>query len=37
MKLDCLQWSAEVGFQESLVAAIGAVPHSNAWHKEASL
>lgn len=34
MKLDFLQRSAEGGVQESLVAAIGAVLHSNAWHKE---
>lgn len=37
MELDFLRWSAEVGVQESLVAATGAMPQSNAWHKEASL
>lgn len=36
MELDFLQWSAEVGVQQSLVAATGAVPQSNAWHKKAS-
>lgn len=37
MELDFLWWSVEVGVQERLVAARGAVPQRNAWHKEASL
>lgn len=36
MELDFSQWSAEVGVHESLLAATGAVPQSNAWHEEAS-
>lgn len=36
MEVDFLQGTAEVGVQESSVAATAAMPQGNAWHKEAS-